>query len=263
MDYVLSALLCCSGILVLAVSGWLIAGWLARRKFWWAGLVPPLSLVCALVSERWWPGCLPVGWLVHGRREFMLMAFTIPLLLVTLSFHLNERRQVCQVQLLAALLTLYVSTPPFFGPVFEFSAQSKRETVIDENGVCIQGTGYNCGPAAAVTVLRRMGIPAEEGPLAIAAYTTMLSGTPADLLVAAVEDLHGVDGLIEYGSHIKPLAERTPFIAVVKHSWMVDHYVAVLGISSSTVRVGDPLIGAVDWPVAEFRRRWRGITILF
>ena len=51
----------------------------------------------------------------------------------------------------------------------------------------MQSNGYNCGPAAAVTALRRLGLPAEEGELAILAHTSSAAGTSCDTLCTAIE----------------------------------------------------------------------------
>lgn len=43
-------------------------------------------------------------------------------------------------------------------------------TRVDPDGVCLQNTPYTCGPAAAVTALRRLRLPAEESELAKLAF---------------------------------------------------------------------------------------------
>lgn len=105
-------------------------------------------------------------------------------------------------------------------------------------------------PAAAATVLRRMGFAAEEGALALSAYTTRFSGTPADCQIAR-------------STKIEDLKVHVPFIAVVKHSLMVDHYVAVIAVSDSHVQLGDPLKGLKLLTHDEFNQKWRGQSILF
>lgn len=220
-------------------------------------------MVGVLITARWLPGCLPVEWVVSGRREFVLLAFSIPLLLVTLGRHLPVKRQRRMVQMLTALLTLRVSLAPFLAPAFEYNRQSNLETFVDRDGICLQSNGYNCGPAAAVTVLRRMGFPAEESELALAAYTTRLTGTPADCLMNAIHERYGPECRIEYQNNFACLKRRVPFIAVVKHSLMLDHYVAVVAITDSHIQVGDPLKGLQQLTHAEFDQKWRGQSILF
>ncbi|MDF7798853.1 cysteine peptidase family C39 domain-containing protein [Pontiellaceae bacterium B1224] len=263
MGYVQSAILKGAGILVLIALSWFGARLLARWRFWWIGLIPPLLIIGVLIAERWLPGRLPVAWVVSGRREFVLLAFAIPLLLVTPGRHLPVVRQRRLVQLMALVLTLWVSLSPFLAPAFEYSSQSELETFIDQDGICLQSNGYNCGPAAAVTVLRRMGIPAEEGALAVAAYTTQFTGTPADCLTNAILELYDVQCSIDQKGTLVDLKGSIPFIAAVKHALMVDHYVVVLEVTDSHVQVGDPLKGLKQWTHEEFNQKWRGQSILF
>jgi predicted double-glycine peptidase len=61
---------------------------------------------------------------------------------------------------------------------------------------CRQSTDYTCGPAAAVTALRKLGFPAEEGQIAIVSYTSATTGTPPDILAEALRKYYGKDGLI-------------------------------------------------------------------
>lgn len=263
MEYVQSAVLSGIGILILMGLGWTAARRLARWRFWWVGLIPSLLMVGVLIAERWLPGWLSMGWAVRGRREFVLLAFSIPLLLVTLGLHLPVIRQRNLVHVLAIVLTLRVSLAPFLAPAFEHAGHLKLETFTDQNGICLQSNGYNCGPAAAVTVLRRMGVPAEEDALALAAYTTRFSGTPADCLMSAIHELYGAECRMVRATDIEDLTGGVPFIAVVKHSLMVDHYVAVIEVTDSYVRLGDPLKGLKRLTHHEFDQKWRGQSILF
>lgn len=258
-----SAVLSGVGILALMVLGWSVAGRLARWRFWWIGLIPPLLLVGGLIAERWFPGWRPVSWVIHGRREFVLLAISIPLLLGTLGRQLPAVRQRHMVQVLAVLLTLRVSLSPFLAPAFTYSQQSELETIMDRDGICLQSNGYNCGPAAAVTVLRRRGIPAEEGELALAAHTTQLTGTPVDCLVNAIHEMYGAQCSVEHADHLDALQGHVPFIAVVRHSFMVDHYVVVLKVTESCVQLGDPLKGLKQLTRAEFDRKWRKQAVVF
>jgi ABC-type bacteriocin/lantibiotic exporter with double-glycine peptidase domain len=46
-------------------------------------------------------------------------------------------------------------------------------------------------------------------------------------------------------------------LAVIKFTFMVDHYVAVLEVTDSEVVVGDPLDGLDRMSYDEFRQKWR------
>ena len=68
------------------------------------------------------------------------------------------------------------------------------KTQIDRDGVCRQSTDYNCGPAAAVTALRRLGFPAEEGEIAVAAHTSSAMGTPPAILYDTLKGRYAQSG---------------------------------------------------------------------
>jgi hypothetical protein len=56
-----------------------------------------------------------------------------------------------------------VAIVPFLAPAFNRGYLAGLKTRIDADGVCRQSSEYTCGPAAAVTALRKLGLPAEEG----------------------------------------------------------------------------------------------------
>jgi hypothetical protein len=148
--------------------------------------------------------------MLGGRKEFVLLAFSIPLLLLTLCRKLPVKKQRRLVRIVTALLVIRISLLPFLAPAFEYARQSEYETFINRDGICLQSNGYNCGPAAAVTVWRHLGLPAEESALALAAKTTRFSGTPADGLVDAINAIYAVECEIEYPGNIEHLNRRDP-----------------------------------------------------
>lgn len=56
--------------------------------------------------------------------------------------------------------------------------------------------------------------------------------------------------------------KRLPVIAVVKHGFLVDHYVTILAVTDMTVQIGDPLEGAVTLTHRQFEDRWRKCGLL-
>jgi predicted double-glycine peptidase len=139
------------------------------------------------------------------------------------------------------------------------------ETFIAPGGVCFQRYNYDCGPAAAVTALRELGIEAEEGPIAVAAYTTPIYGTTETLLTEAINKLHRPH-VISYFRYFKTIDEikgLCPVIAVVKYAFLVDHYVTVIEVQQDKIIVGDPLQGKVEMTPDEFKNKWRfsGIVV--
>jgi len=195
------------------------------------------------------------------RMEFATMAFICTILLTTPLSRLR-RRQRYAVFLFMVLFTVYFSVLPFLMPVFAYSQLSGLKTKIDHNGVCLQSNGYNCGPAAAVTVLREIGAPAEEGELALRAHTTRFAGTPADSLCAAIRSCYAVPCHIIYCRNVHELRGKEPLIALVKFGFMVDHYVAVLSVTDTEVILGDPLLGLRTCTHKEFEEKWRKCVIV-
>ena len=129
-------------------------------------------------------------------------------------------------------------------------------------GVCLQATDYSCGPAAAVTALRRLGIPAGEGEIAILAHTSNAIGTPSDLLATAIQKRFGPQGVdCRYRSYrsVQELRQGAPAItlAVIRFSLFVDHYVAVLHVDETRVVVGDPAKGLRAYTIGDFERIWK------
>src|SRR5215471_20022654 len=85
---------------------------------------------------------------------------------------------------------------PFLAPAFNRGYLSRLETRVDANGVCRQSNDYTCAPAAAVTALRKLGLPAEEGELAILAHTSSLTGTEPDVLASELQKRYGAQNLL-------------------------------------------------------------------
>jgi ABC-type bacteriocin/lantibiotic exporter with double-glycine peptidase domain len=113
-----------------------------------------------------------------------------------------------------------------------------------------------------VTILRKIGIPAEEGELALRAHTTRFSGTPIDSLCAAIRSCYAVPCRTIYCRTVHELQGKEPSIAIVKFSYMVDHYVAVLSVTDTDVVLGDPLMGLRTCTHTEFEEQWRKCLIV-
>jgi hypothetical protein len=105
-----------------------------------------------------------------------------------------------------------------------------------------------------------LGLPGEEGRIAILSYTSSAGGTATDILAEALQDEYRKDGLIaEYRAFkdISELKQAGLTLAVVKFGFMVDHSVTVLGVTDSEVVVGDPLNGLERISHDEFLKKWR------
>ena len=119
--------------------------------------------------------------------------------------------------------------------------------------------------ASAVTALRKLGLPADEGQIAILSCTSFQEGTPTDLLADAMQRAYGKDGLVvecRAFKNITELKQAGLTLAVVKYAIMVDHWVTVLEVTDTEVVVGDPLGGLSRLSYDEFLKKWRFIGIV-
>ena len=152
------------------------------------------------------------------------------------------------------------SVMPFLWPALARPRLAHLKTQIDRDDVCHQTTAYTCGPAASVTALRKLDIDAGESDLAVCMYTSPALGTPADVLAASLQERYAPLGLTcEYRAFdsVDELPRGTPVLAVVKFSFMVDHYVTVLDIDKDRIIVGDPAAGRLTYTRQQFEQRWR------
>lgn len=257
-------------VIGLAVIGVFLGRWFSRLKqFWWAlGYFIPL-LPVAMISLARWIQCLefqpPFRWLMAGRTEFALMAPIVAMLLTTPLSRLPLPRQRRMVSIFMICFVAYFSITPFLAPVFNQRLLRNLPTFIDKDGVCLQGTSYTCGPASTVTALAQLGLQAEEGNLALLAYTTDLTGTPVDLLCEAIKERFGIQGICchyQYFNTIGEMKGHEPVIAVVRFGFLVDHFVAVLKVTGISVIIGDPLVGRETLTYDQFNARWRNCGIV-
>src|SRR5262249_23801319 len=138
-------------------------------------------------------------------------------------------------------------------------------TQIDKDGICIQTTDYTCGPASAVTALRKLGLPAEEGQIAILSCTSFQEGTPLDMLADTLQQKFAGDGLqvkCRVFKSIQELKGAGLTLAVIKYGFMVDHWVTVLEVTDTEVVIGDPLGGLRHLSYDDFSKQWRFIGIV-
>ena len=259
------------GVTLLAGGALVLGRCLARRrKAVWAGgyaLGMVLVVVVAVLQQvpRLAITC-PLGWLVAGRRELVRLAVAAPVVLAIPYSQTPRRLLRLLLVVFATPLVCHQCVLPFLLPALTYDGFAALETTIDRDGVCLQNTGYTCGPAAAVTALRELGVESKEGDLAIAARTTVLSGTPPDLLCMAIESRHGASGVAcsyRCFSSLSDLRAGGVALVLVNLDIGIDHYVAVLQVTDDEVVVADPLTGRTRMLRAEFRRVWRrrGIVV--
>jgi len=268
MSPVIRAVLETLGVVLVAAAGVGVGRWCSKRgrAIWWAGYVVPLTLALALGVPRWIPQIEwipPFSWVMADRTEFVVMALVCTVLLSVCLPKLPHRREKILVAIFMTAFVARYCALPFILPAMNHGELSRLETTIDDDNICRQSTSYTCGPAAAVTALERLGVHADEGPLAIAAYTNWASGTPMDSLCTAIEARYGRACRPAHFSSLADLRGREPVIAVIKFAFMVDHYITVLAVNDDEVIIGDPLKGRKSMTHEEFLDQWRNIAIVF
>lgn len=259
------------GIVALSVAAFFLGKWISKlnKQYWIFGLVPPFILLLLVSLPRWisrFEQIFPFSWIMIGRIEFVLIAVSATTLLSTLSFKIDEDRQRRLIQLLIYVVAGYFILP-FLFPALLFRYHSDLQSNMESEGIIFQSNTYNCGPAAATTALWSLGIKAKEGIIAIHAKTSPMIGTQPDLLCRAINQLYqeaGVSCKPINSENINELKDNLPYIAVVKLGFMVDHWVTVLEIDETTVKIADPLHGVIIMTNQEFNELWRksGLAVI-
>ncbi len=253
------------GVILLAIGGVFGGRWFSRlpKPYWTLGYFLPLLLLGMIGATRRNSGLEfvpPISWLVAGRTEFALGGVIGTMILATPLSRIPRSRDRAMIGLLMAVFVSLCSVWPFLAPAFNRSYLASLPTTLDLDGVCRQSNDYTCGPAAAVTALRALGLPAEEGQIAIRAHTSTAIGTPPDLLAEALREQYRTNRLTCEYRHFRTVTELKnagPTLAVIKFAPLVDHYVAVLQVTDHEVVVGDPLSGRANYSYEEFQEKWR------
>jgi hypothetical protein len=241
-------------ILVIALScAVFAAAYRMERGRWFFMAAGILAIAAALLSSG----------AFRGREYALLMCVAPPM--VTAPLFRFPLSKVLRTGLLAitALSTAFTGWYEFLA-----AALSRRElaglVTSYHNGICHQTTGYTCGPAAAVTLLRRMGLPAEEGELGLLSKCSNHTGTDGPLLADAINERYAADRLRATSQRIETvdaLATAIPVLTVVNLDMWTDHWVMVMKVTETTVESADPICGHHIEPRTDFERRWRNESI--
>ena len=251
-------------VLLLVVGSVFLARGISRLPTPWWGIV-----VIAFGVARRFPEYAfipPFSWLMHGRVQFIGIGMALTILLITPVRHLENERQKRLVWLFMIVIVLYTSISPVLLPAVLREHHENLDYLVDENEICHQPNDYTCGPAAAVTALRRVGINADMRELTITAYTTPITGTYPDLLCWAIESKFSEKGVSCTYRHFESLDELRAVdgipIAIVKLTFLVDHYVTILAVTDDAVVVGDPMKGRGRYSHDEFLEMWRRTGVI-
>jgi predicted double-glycine peptidase len=256
-------------VFAIALFAFMLGSWFSRlpKPYWALGYFIPLGLVLLYVLALFDPRLAlapPLSWMLIGRIRFAFFNFITTVMLSVPLSRLPQKRNRIVVRALICVLTA-ASILPFLAPAFNRSYLAGLKTRLDPDGVCRQSNDYTCGPAAAVTALRKLGLPAEEGELAILAHTSSLAGTEPDVLAKVLQNLDRTNGLVaEYRSFrdVDDLKQAGLTVAVLRFNALQNHCVTILGVQTNCVLVGDPLNGLTLMPTDEFENKWLFVGIV-
>ncbi len=253
------------GLVVVGIGAgaFLLGRWCSRlpKGYWMIGYFLPLSLLLLYCLAMFDPRVAlvpPISWMMLGRARFGTFNVVAVMLLTVPMFRLPNKRNRVVVSVLIVVLTL-LSALPFVAPAFNRSYLAGLKTKVDLDGVCHQSNDYTCGPAAAVTALRKLGYAAEEGEIAILAHTSSIAGTEMDVLAKELSKRYGPEGLVaEFRAFrdVEELRRAGLVVAVMKFNALQDHCVTVLGVEANRVILGDPLTGMTSISTGEFEEKW-------
>lgn len=253
------------GVILVAVSGIVLGRMFSalRKPHWTWGYFLPLLLIAILVTARC-SGALgfvpPFSWLTAGRVKFVILSLAVTMGLTTPLSRLSNKCERVLICVLMIMVVAWFSVLPFLAPALIKDHLSNLKTVISSDGVCFQTKDYTCGPAAAVTALTELGLPAQEGEIAILSYTSPVTGTLPYCLYNALKSRYSADGLkcqYRHFDSIGQLKQAGITLAVVKDTFLRDHCVAVLAVSDEMVLVADPVAGRRAISLERFEKIWR------
>lgn len=258
------------GMLLTAVLGIGLGLASSRRSMWTrvAAMVAAFAMVGLILLARqdalW--GRLPfLCPLAAGRIRFVLLVFAVTLGLSAPLDQLSSRVSRVATCLVMSLMIGVLISLPFLMPAVLQNEFSISRTRMDVDGVCRQTRAYTCGPAAAVSALKRLGLEADEGALALQARTGPLVGTSPWDLYKAIESTYASQGLSCAFERYNSLEQIPPggiLLAIVNDRFALDHCVAVLAYDENTVTLADPAEGLVHMPRPQFTQEWRNCGIL-
>jgi hypothetical protein len=123
----------------------------------------------------------------------------------------------------------------------------------DARGLCAQSTPYTCGPAAGVTALHALGIPATEADLAIELRPTPYTGTNEHLLARELDRRLAAScggrraRLVLLPDDLRRI-DVFPVVATRGLTALVDHWIVLGAREPGGIRVYDPISGISTVP---------------
>ena len=234
-----------------------------RKPYWVVGYILPVVLIAMLAMIRFNSALYfvpPFSWITFGRVRFVVLSLAVSMGLTVPLSRLPYKIEKLIVCILMAGFVTWFSVLPFLVPALIKERLSNLQTRFDKNGICRQTTDFTCGPAAAVTALGKLGLKADEGELAVLSFSSPVIGTLPTCLTSALQDRYKADGLsCQYRrfDSIDDLRKAGVTLAVVREAFLLDHCIAVLGVSDDAVTVADPVTGSQLMPCKQFEKIWR------
>lgn len=260
-----------TGVIAVVVLGAAAGRMFSRLKNprWGLGYCIPLALISLVLGTTYIGSKVFVPvlvWISVGRARFIIMGLAVTMGSMTLLGRLKNRVEKAVVLVLMAGVVIWGSVLPFFAPVLIRNDLANLKTKMNADNICVQTTNYTCGPAAAVTALRRLGFAAHEGELAILSHTSPVAGTLPWCLYKAIQQRYAEQGIecqIRRFDSVGELRGQDVTLVVVKDAFLLDHCVAVLEVGDKTITIADPALGRQKMSHKDFEDVWRfyGITI--
>jgi hypothetical protein len=234
-----------------------------RKPYWMLGYFLSLLLIAMLVVTRYVSSLAfvpPFFWITAGRVKFVILSLAATMGLITPLSRLPRKCEKLIICILMTVVVVWFSVFPFLIPALIRGHLANLTTRVDSNGICFQSTDYTCGPAAAVTALRKLGLSAHEGELAVLSHTSPVAGTLPWCLYTALQNRYGAEGLrCQYRrfDSVGQLKHAGATLVVVRDTLLSDHCVAVLEVSDRRVTVADPVLGKKSLSYKQFEKIWR------
>lgn len=234
-----------------------------RSPYWVLGYLLPFGLIAMLGLVRFDTALSfmkPFVWFATGRAKFVALSLAVSMGLTVPLSRLPRRWEQLIVCMVMAGFVIWFSVMPFLIPALIRDRLANLKTRFDSNGICRQTTDYTCGPAAAVTALGRLGLPADEGELAVLSYSSPVVGTLPACLTSALQKKYGAEGLrcsYRHFDSIEQLRHAGLTLAVVREAFLMDHCIAILDVSDEAVTVADPVTGTRLISHQQFEKIWR------
>ena len=234
-----------------------------QKPYWLIGYILSFSLIAILIITRYisiLSFLVPFSWLVTGQFRFIILALAITIGLTTVLPHLPRKFEKVIACVLMVVFVVHSSVSPLIATALLKDDLSNLKTIVDSSGICRQSRNYTCGPAAAVTALRKLGFQAQEGEMAVLARTNPITGTLPGCLYTALQNRYGHKGLkcqYRHFDSINQLKGQGITLAVIKEAFLADHCVAVLEVSDQMVVIADPGFGKLNMSHEQFEKIWR------